>query len=297
MSVSSVHSGSASTNILGSSSFRGPTSSTVSHTQDVFAAVLEQVGRKGYASAESVDGSSISSESIAGTWDQWFQEFCSTRYSFIAGSDSPSVREGKTATDLQDDYKKILTNAYNDGAYADPQSYVKKLSSEDLSAIQQVHHLADPIQPSSLSAEASLNLLLPPDAQVDENRDGLTSVGAATTFRFPDSNTPSEVREAWEATTQGLSDEDRMLYQLQIGSQLFLANMHFDENGEYLGSSEPGDADWVNPQASPDFSYRRQATKWLDYLDQFSSQMAPEQFQRDHAFWSNFRNNLSLFGA
>jgi hypothetical protein len=88
-----------------------------------------------------------------------------------------------------------------------------------------------------------------------------------------------------------------MLYQLQIGSQLFLANMHFDENGEYLGSSEPGDADWVNPQASPDFSYRRQATKWLDYLDQFSSQMAPEQFQRDHAFWSNFRNNLSLFGA
>ncbi|MFN7734489.1 MAG: hypothetical protein ACK52S_04365 [Pirellula sp.] len=269
----------------------------MSHTQDVFAAVLEQVGRKGYTSAQSVDDSSISSDSIAGTWDDWFQEFCSTRYSFIAGSDSPSVREGKTATDLRDDYKKILCNAYNNGAYADPQSYVRKLSSEDLSAIQQVHHLANPIQPSSLSAEASLNLLLPPDAQVDENLDGLTDVGAATTFRFPDSNTPSEVRKAWEATTQELSDEDRMLYQMQIGSQLLLANMHFDENGEYLGSSEPGDADWVNPQASPDFSYRQQATKWLDYLDHFSSQIAPEQYQRDHAFWSNFRNNLSLFDA
>lgn len=297
MRVSSFYSNSTSTNISGSNYVGGTTYSTVHATQDVFSAILKQVGRSGYASASPVDDASISAESIARTWDEWFHDFCAIRYTFTAGSDSPSVREGKSATDLQNDYRRILTNAYKAGAYEDPLSYVKNLTSEDLSAIQQVHHLADPIRPESLTAEASLNLLLPPDAQVDEDRDGLTAVGASYSFRFPDSNTPAHVRNAWELTTQGLSEEDRMLYQMQIGSQLLLANLHFNENGEYLGRSEPGDADWVNPLASPNFSYRQQATKWLEYLKQFSSQMEPEQFQRDYAFWSSFRDRLSMFGA
>ncbi|MFN7447493.1 MAG: hypothetical protein ACK56W_07630 [Pirellula sp.] len=264
--------------------------------QDVFAAVLEQVGRRGFASAEPLPESVSLLEEVKSSWDQWFSEFSFTRYTFIAGSGSPSVRENKTAEDLRTDYQQILVNAYENGGYASPESFLKKLSSEELATIQQVHHLADPIRTDSLSSEAALNLLLPPDAQVDENRDGLTAVGAAYTIRFPDSNTPTNVRMAWEATTEDMPEQDRMLHVMQLSSQILMANMHFHENGQYLGSSEPGDADWVNPQLSPDFSFKNQAIEWLEYLNRFSAQMPPEQYQRDTKFWSSFRDNLNLYG-
>ena len=266
------------------------------HVQDVFASVLEQAGREGFASAEPLPESVSVLEEVKSSWDQWFSEFSSTRYTFIAGSGSPSVRENKMAEDLRTDYQQILVNAYENGGYASPESFLKKLSSEELATIQQVHHLADPIRTDSLSSEAALNLLLPPDAQVDENRDGLTAVGAAYTIRFPDSNTPSNVRMAWEATTKDMSEQDRMLHVMQMSSQLLTANMHFDKDGQYIRSSEPGDADWVNPQLSANFSFKKQAHDWLEYLNRFSAQMPPEQYQRDTKFWSSFRDHLNLFG-
>lgn len=58
--------------------------------------------------------------------------------------------------DLRVDYRQILTNAYQRGGYADPSSYLKSLSQEELATIQQVHHLADPISTGSLSSEAAL---------------------------------------------------------------------------------------------------------------------------------------------
>ncbi len=235
-------------------------------------------------------------EAVGSSWEQWFSEVTSTRYTFIAGSDSPSVRENKTADDLRADYKQILVHAYENGGYASPESYLKKLSSEDLATIQQVHHLADPIRPDSLSSESALNLLLPPDAQVDENRDGITAVGAAYTLRFPDSNTPPKVRMAWEAATKDLSEQDRMLHVMQMCSQLVTANMHSDQNGQYVRSSQPGDADWVNPQSFAGFSFKNQANEWLEYLNRFSAQMPPEQYQRDFKFWSAFRDNLNMYG-
>jgi hypothetical protein len=268
---------------------------SVRQVQDVFAAVLEQVGREGYASAQPLPESISVTEAVRSSWENWFNEFSSTRYTFTAGSGSPSVRENKTASDLLTDYQQILVSAYEGGGYASPESFLKKLSREELATIQQVHHLADPIQTVSLSSEAALNLLLPPDAQVDENRDGLTAVGAAYTIRFPDSNTPSNVRMAWEATTKDMPEQDRMLHVMQLSSQLLTANMHFDDNGQYLRSSEPGDADWVNPQLSADFSFKKQAHAWLEYLNRFSAQMPPEQYQRDTKFWTTFRDNLNLF--
>ncbi len=266
------------------------------HVQDVFSAVLQQAGQEGFASAQTIPDSTNVVEAVESSWDQWFNEFSSIRYTFVAGSESPSVRENKTADDLRADYKQILVSAYESGGYASPESYLKKLSSEDLATIQQVHHLADPIQPDTLSSESALNLLLPPDAQVDANRDGLTAVGAAYTIRFPDSNTPPKVRMAWEASTKDMSEQDRMLHVLQMSSQLLTANMHFDQDGQYVRSSEPGDADWINPQSQADFSFLKQANEWLQYLDRFKSQMPPEQYQRDTGFWSAFRDNLIKFG-
>ncbi len=266
------------------------------HVQDVFSAVLQQAERKGYASAQSLPESTNVVEAVGASWEQWFNEFSSIRYTFVAGSGSPSVRENKTADDLRADYKQILVSAYENGGYASPESYLKKLTSEALATIQQVHHLADPIQPDTLSSESALNLLLPPDAQVDENRDGLTAVGAAYTIRFPDSNTPPKVRMAWEASTKDMSEQDRMLYVMQMSSQLFTANMHFDQDGQYVRSSEPGDADWINPQSQADFSFLNQANEWLEYLNRFKAQMPTEQYQRDTGFWTAFRDNLIKFG-
>lgn len=287
---------SAYSSLLGQGQSSGLRKTGDRHVQDVFTAVLQQTGREGFASAQPLPESTNLVEAVGESWEQWFNEFSSTRYTFVAGSGSPSVRENKTANDLRVDYQHILASAYDYGGYASPQSYLKKLSSEDLATIQQVHHLADPIRPDSLSSESALNLLLPPDAQVDENRDGLTAVGAAYTLRFPDSHTPPKVRMAWEATTKDMSEQDRMLHVMQMSSQLFTANMHFDEDGHYLRSSEPGDADWINPRSLAGFSFLNQANEWLEYLNRFSAQMPPEQFQRDTRFWSAFRDNLIKFG-
>lgn len=261
--------------------------------QDVFSAVLEQVGRAGYESAQplSQDSSSLETE-VGSSWEQWFNEFSQKRYSFVADAGSPSVREDKSANDLQQDFKAILLDAYQHGGYATPKAYLQSLSSEQLRAIQQVQYLADPIQVSDLSEEASLNLLLPPDAQVDEDHDGLTAVGAAYTIRFPDSRTPSKVRDAWESATKDLSESDRLTYELQMAMPLLTVNMHFHSDGQYVGSSQPGDADWINPMASDDFSYVDAATGWLEYLERFKNQMPPEQYQKDRSFWSSFRSNL-----
>ena len=68
--------------------------------------------------------------------------------------------------------------------------------------------------------------------------------------------------------------------------------MHFDQDGQYLRSSEPGDADWINPQSQAGFSFSNQANEWLQYLDRFKAQMPPDQYQRDIRFWSAFRDNL-----
>ena len=296
MSISAIKSTSGEASVKPIESRPSTSQSAERNLQDVFSAVLEQVGRSGYESSQPLNQEATSASSlekeVGSSWEQWFNEFSQTRYSFIADAGSPSVRENKTASDLQEDFKQILVDAYQQGGYATPNAYLQSLSSEQLRTIQQVQHLADPIQVARLSDEASLNLLLPPDAQVDEDHDGLTAVGAAYTIRFPDSRTPAKVRDAWESATQGLSESDRLTYELQMSLPLLTANMYFDSKGQYVRSSQPGDADWINPMASDDFSYVDAATGWLEYLQRFKNQIPPEQYQKDESFWSNFRSNL-----
>ncbi|MFN7892379.1 MAG: hypothetical protein ACK5OC_18930 [Pirellula sp.] len=75
-----------------------------------------------------------------------------------------------------------------------------------------------------------------------------------------------------------------------------MANLHFDSEGRFIGSVQPGDADWVNPQTMSGFAYRGMASGWLDYLNRFSAQIPREQLQRDLRFWSAFRDKLALVG-
>ena len=264
--------------------------------QDTFSAVLSQVGREGYQSATAIESDSNLNEGVVSSWEDWFDSIAPSRYSFMFGPDSPSVQEGSSPDSLKQEFGKIISDAYRNGGYATPQKYLQSLSPDQLATIQQVQHLADPIRVEQLTDESSLNLLLPPDTQVDSNHDGLTAVGAAYTLRFPDSNTPENVRRAWEQATENLSEADRMTYVLQMTLPITLANIHTDSSGAYTGSSDPGDPDWMNPMANSDYSYRDSANGWLDYLDRFKNQIPLEQYERDLRFWSTFRDSLEKIG-
>lgn len=265
-------------------------------TQNFFATLLATFDTKGFASASPVAAESVHQASIKSNWEYWFDQSGIRHYSFVADAGNPSVRKDKNAEDLRAEYGALLADAYAQGAYATPNAYLRSLSKEQLQLVQQVHHLADPIYADRLSDEASLNLLLPPPTQVDLDQDGITTVGAGMTLRFPDSNTPSDVRVAWEKATADLSEMDKLMAVAQIKFPLVMANIQTGPDGQALRMSQPGDADWKNPMAEPDFSYLRFANEMLEYIDTFKSQIMPDQYSRDQGFWSSFRNELQKLG-
>lgn len=264
---------------------------TIHRAQDLFASMLRQAGKEGFASAIPVNDDPLDPQSVRSAWDNWFNEVGLASYSFQAGADNPSVRKNKSAEDLRKDYGDIVVDAYTNGGYANPSNFLQSLSDEQLQTIQQTHHLAEPIDINSLSSEASLNLLLPPPTQIDENGDGLTAIGASFTLKFPNSHTSAKVTQAWERATEGVSQSDRLTYELQMSMPLILANLSIDDRGN-VNANQPGDANWVNPIANGTYSYRKAADQWLQYLSDFKDQMVPDQFSRDTSFWAKFRSQL-----
>jgi hypothetical protein len=260
--------------------------------QSVFAEVLAAVGRQGYVSAPKLDtrldassesGESLSSD-IQTAWNDWFGSVASGRYS-----------HHENASEIRDEYGKLLQRAHAEGGYATPQQFLALLSPSELEVIQRVQNLAQPIDVSSLTEEGALNLLLPPATQVDMDGDGITMSGAGRGLRFPDSNTPAEVVRAWEEATAGMPVGDRMTYELRMASPVMMSNMHATTNG--ADRVEPGTPAWQNPRSAGDYSYVGTADQWLEYLDHFQSQMPREQYESQKDFWSKFRNLLDEYGA
>lgn len=261
--------------------------------QNTFSAILASVGREGYASAEAVAPTAPLDDAAVSGWEQWFETVGRTRYSdYVQWTNATPDPSLTNAEDFKDRFSEIVRSAFNNGGYSTPKAFLAGLSADELHNVQQVHRLADPIQVDGLSEEGALNLLLPPCTTVDANRDGLSAVGVAMTVGFPDSTTPRDVRDAWEAATASLPEDEVALRSLQMKMPLLLANMHVDADGKYIGQSEPGDADWINPMVAKDYSYRKAAQGWLDYLDAFRNKMPPEQYIRDQAFWSDFLSRL-----
>ncbi len=96
--------------------------------QNVFAEVLAQSGRHGYVSAEPLATEAPLADSIADSWNQWFQTVGQRRY-----DDMPSRQQ------LQQDFGQLLVEAHETGAYAAPQAFLKSLTTEQLSTIQGKH--------------------------------------------------------------------------------------------------------------------------------------------------------------
>ncbi|MDA8744410.1 hypothetical protein N9N28_07250 [Rubripirellula amarantea] len=254
--------------------------------QSVFSEVLMESGRAGYASAESSDTAVPLADLVEQSWHQWYQVERLGRYA------SPEAPQ-----DLGQTFGNVLNKAYNEGAYVDPKAFLSGLSSEELDSIQSAHWLANSIEVNSLSEEGALNLLLPPAAQVDVNRDGLTQSGAAYSIRFPNSTTPPEVVVAWDAATADLTFQERMTYELEMMLPAILSNIVLAPDGSYSHTRSPGDPDFSNPMAADDYSYVKVTQDWIGHLDYFKSQLDPVRYERDRGFWSSFQEQLHNAGA
>ncbi|TWU51795.1 hypothetical protein [Rubripirellula reticaptiva] len=269
------------------------------NVQSVFSEVLQNAGRVGYASAEvsettdstdhSLDvagGIAPLADRVQASWDSWYRTELLGRY---ASKEAPA--------DLGDTFGNVLAKAYDAGAYIEPKSFLKSLSEDELKAVQNAHWLADGIQVDSLTEEGALNLLIPPAAQVDLNRDGLTQSGAAYGIRFPDSTTPATVTAAWEQATDGMPFEQRMIYELEMKLPVLFANFITDADGRVVSSRAPGHPDFVNPMTADDYSYVKVTQDWMEHLDYFKNQIDPDRYARDMDFWTTFQQDLRDNGA
>ncbi len=180
----------------------------------------------------------------------------------------------------------------------DAKAFVRNLSAEDRAVLQQVHSLGSVITDSNIdqmSGEGAANLLRMRGEGQDSNNDGVTDSGTVQIFKFPNSNTPSNVASAWNRSMDGLSEKDQMLATSAVMTEFMTANMGIDENGK-VKRADPGDIDWVNP-FSADFSYQEWAQKRLDYLDAFKGSISTEQYEGGKRFTSAFLANLKAEGA
>lgn len=253
--------------------------------QSAFSAVLEAAGRQGYASATPLTGDASVAGSAQQAWDDWF----GTRPERYASKTDPES--------LQKGFGAIVGKAITEEGYVDPKGFLAKLSREELATLQSVHNLADPINVASLTEEGALNLLLPPPAQVDVNADGLTQSGAAMGIRFPNSNTPPEVVDAWETATAGMTWAERGIFEMKMMMPTLLANIEVDANGQYVGQREPGDLGYRNPMAEAGYSYRDAVQSMIDALDFQKEQMPRDQYEGQMAFWRLFGEELEATGA
>ncbi len=258
-----------------------------STVRDVFSEVLEAVGRRGFASAQEVKDDPSPSERIQATWSDWFDaEQIDGRYT-----------TAKSPERLKQGFGELLARANAEGGYTNPKSFLKGLKEDELRTVQNVNWLAEPIDVDGLTEEGALNLILPPPAQVDLNRDGLTQTGAAYGIKFPDSNTPAQVVAAWEEATAGLAPGEKMTYELQMKLPLLTANIVLDRNGAFARRLEPGDSGFKNPMADAGYSYVQATQGQLDNLEFAKNQISKEQYARQTAFWNQLQELLEEKGS
>lgn len=134
------------------------------------------------------------------------------------------------------DFENIISKAVAQNADADPQGFIKSLSTAELSTLQTIHGLADPIQPDGLSKEGALNLFHSRNNLQDINKDGFEDVGLGKTYVFPPPNAPESLKNAWKETTRNMSPEDKF----NLESSFLPISVELGGKGGYL----PPDTDY-----------------------------------------------------
>jgi hypothetical protein len=181
-------------------------------------------------------------------------------------------------------FTDILARANAANASEAPKDFLNTLSSSDMEVLRQVHCLADPINISSLTNEGAANLLVQPGSARDLDNNGLTTIGAANMFTFPPENAPESFKAAWAFATEGMSLAD-------IPTQMIfaagLANIHCDPTTGEVTTVEPGDPNWRNPYADPNYDYKGAVSDIMDALTSNYQHggMSEEQYQNDMDFY------------
>jgi len=260
--------------------------------QSLFSSILQEQGRAGYKSAENVaavsdelEGTETYSPLVAEQWHDWFDSVKNTRYSTT-----------ENRAEVASDFQHILTTAYESGAYTAPQAYLQSLNKEELETIQSIHHLASPIQPAGLTEEGAINLLLPPAAQIDLNNDGLTQSGKAFGIRFPDSQTPKAVVDAWNEATADMPPGDKMMAQFRMVADSLVANIRQRDDGTVV-AIEPGEPGFRNLRAEPGYSYSDRARSAIEANEYFKHMTPPDQYEQTKEFWTSMLDALESHGS
>jgi len=144
-------------------------------------------------------------------------------------------------------FAEIFQDAKDNKGFSDPLAYIQSLSNSDIGVIQRIQCLADPSGVTEVSSkEGAINLLLPPEQQVDINNDGMVASGTANLFKFPPPNSPQSVKDAWAETTKDMTPGEIMLASGVFLAQSATANLQYDADGNVTGIGTPGDANYVN---------------------------------------------------
>lgn len=176
----------------------------------------------------------------------------------------------------------LLAEAYRTGALEAPVAFLASLSNSDLEVIRRVQSLADPIDVGALSIEGAYNLLLPGGYKVDFNRDGLSEVGCAKTCFFPPVDAPETFRTAWVRATDGMGEQDAMVYSISLWGALHpvvSANPDFS-------LSETVRTDLLS-------TYRRLIQERLDSNEAYRALLARGQYERDKMFFTRLLEHMS----
>jgi hypothetical protein len=178
---------------------------------------------------------------------------------------------------------KIQDSAKSSIASGNAKSFLLSLSAESLSVLQEANDIALPINANQVSEVGAENLLLGPGHYVDPNNTGTIEVGQATLVTFPPLNAPQAVKDAWKATTSGLSDHDAELLGLQfIG----------------ISPSLGGDGDKVlSEEASPNFNWTALFNSMQYSNDITRPYNSPETSDKISALLTKFQAELKNHGV
>lgn len=117
-------------------------------------------------------------------------------------------------------FQALLNEAQQemDGEDLSAKEVLQQMSSDELDLLRRANSLADGISVEKLSEEGAINLLHQPDFsdRVDLDNDGIVEVGVGKNITFPPVNAPDHVKEAWAEATEGMSESDVMMLQLQM---------------------------------------------------------------------------------
>lgn len=164
------------------------------------------------------------------------------------------------------DFSALLEKAHNALAHETPaKEILSNFSDAELHLIQKTAGLVDRINVDSLSNEGAINLLAQPDktGMIDQNNDGIVEIGVSRMVTFPPVNAPLSVKLAWNDATEGMSEQDKMVMELNMHSMVYGTNI----DGISSHKALPPEEQWSNKGIEELFINLRSALAFSVSLD------------------------------